>query len=78
MREQLMAQAILLEKFGVMLDKYKADQETQFKYWDGVLNAEIEEAKIVGAATTTLLAAKEVPDGQEGSGASAAKQPAAA
>lgn len=78
MKQQLMTQAVLLERFGVMIEKYKADQETQFKYWKGVLDAEVEEAKIVGAATATLIAAEEIPDDQDGSGKAAGEQPAAA
>jgi len=63
-QSQLMQQAIGLEQIRSTVDKYKADQETQFKYWAEVLRAEIEEAKIVGAATVQLLAAKEKPDDQ--------------
>lgn len=61
MRQQLMTQAVTLERFGKMLEKYRTDQETQYKYWKGVLDAEVKEAEIVGRATTDLLKAKELP-----------------
>jgi hypothetical protein len=58
MQQALMQQAIGLEQLGRALEKYKADQETQFKYWRETLLAEVEEAKIAGAATTELLKQK--------------------
>lgn len=51
----LMRQAVGLEQLRTAFDKYKADQETEFKYWKETLQAEIEEAKIVGKATTDLV-----------------------
>jgi hypothetical protein len=51
-----MQRAIGTEETRVALDKYKHDSSLQHSYWADVLNSEIEEAKIVGSATTTLLA----------------------
>lgn len=36
------------------LDRYKIDEELKFKYFNTVVDAEVEEAKIVGHATTEL------------------------
>ena len=57
-QQQLVAQAVELEKIKTALDKYKSDADRQFKYYDAVLSAEIEEAKIAGQATVDLLRAK--------------------
>lgn len=51
----LMQQAVGLEQMGRALEKYRADQETEFKYWRETLLAEIEEAKLVGKATLDLI-----------------------
>lgn len=56
------------------LDKYKADQETKFKYDDALLDAEIEEAKIVGEATLDLERQQQVFE-QQALGAAAAVAP---
>lgn len=77
-QKALMQQAIGLEQIRSSIDKYKVDVETQFKYWSETLRAEIEEAKIVGAATVDLIAAKEKPDDRERTGPGATKKPAAA
>ena len=58
-KQQLMRQAIGLEQLRTAVEKYAGDADRQFKYYDAVLSAEVEEAKIVGQATTTLIAAKE-------------------
>jgi len=49
--EQMKAQ---LEAQKLELDKYKHDTELQFKYWEARLDAETEEAKLVGSATASL------------------------
>lgn len=54
-QDALMTQAVDIEKIRVALDRYVADQETVFKYWKETLGAQVEQAKIVGAATTQLL-----------------------
>ncbi|HET7135173.1 MAG TPA: hypothetical protein VFJ25_04575 [Casimicrobiaceae bacterium] len=77
-RKSLMNRAIGTEETKVALDKYKHDSELQWKYWDGVQHSEIEEAKIVGHATTELLKDREVPDGQKGISAGAASKQAPA
>jgi hypothetical protein len=70
LQRSLMQQAVSLEQMRTAFDKYKADQETQFKYWSETLRAEIEEAKIVGDATVKLIAPpKEASNGSKnGSG----------
>lgn len=58
MQQALMDQALNIEKLKTALDKYKADQDTQFKYWKGVLDSEVAEAQIVGSATQDLVKAR--------------------
>jgi hypothetical protein len=58
MQERLVTQAIELEQIRALIDKYKADQDTQYKYWATRQENIREEARIVGAATTTLIAAQ--------------------
>lgn len=53
--EALMQNAVGLEQLRTAFEKYKADQTTTFNYWKETLHAEIEEAKIVGKATTDLI-----------------------
>lgn len=53
--EALMSQAVGLEQLKQAFDKYRHDSELQFKYFAEVLGAEVEEAKIVGKATTDLV-----------------------
>lgn len=60
-RQALMSMAIGLEQMKLALDKYRADQKTQWEYWNSVLNSQVAEAKIVGEATTKLLAALDTP-----------------
>jgi len=55
MQNLLITQAIKLEQIRSAVDKYRIDVETQFKYYDANLTAQIEEAKIVGSATTDFL-----------------------
>lgn len=74
-QEQLVAQAIELEKLRTAFDKYKTDAELQYKYWADVLRSEIEEAKIAGGATVELLKAK--ANGQSKAGPAAPPEPAA-
>jgi len=65
----LMQQAVGLEQMGRALEKYRADQDTQFKYWRESLLAEIEEAKIVGKVTGDLVSqTKFVNGGNNGNG----------
>jgi hypothetical protein len=59
MREALMQQSIALEQVRIALEKYKSDSELQFKYYDAVLSAQIEEAKIATPAIVDLLRAKQ-------------------
>lgn len=57
----LMNHAVGLEQLRTAFDKYKADQTTAFNYWKENLEAQIEEAKIVGKVTGDLIKAKEKP-----------------
>lgn len=70
-KQMLMRQAIALEQLRTAVEKYAGDADRQFKYWEAVLKAQVEEAKIVGNATTELIKAKEKPAGAEGGGSSA-------
>lgn len=54
-KQQLVDQAISLEQIRSAIVKYQTDVETQFKYYDANLRAEIEEAKISGNAVLDLL-----------------------
>lgn len=55
MQNTLIAQAIKLEQMSNALGKYQTDVETQFKYYDTNIKAQIEEAKIVGAAAMKMI-----------------------
>jgi hypothetical protein len=78
-KQQLMRQAIGLEQLRTAVEKYAGDADRQFKYWDAVLKAQVEEAKIVGHATTELIKAKEkpAPEGGAKSTATGARKRAA-
>lgn len=65
MKDQLVAQAIQLEQIRSAIVKYQTDVETQFKYYDANLKAQIEEAKIVGDATTKLLNGSSKPESKQ-------------
>jgi hypothetical protein len=54
MAQQLEMQKVQLEQQKLELDRYKHETELQFKKWEAALNAEIEEAKLIGAATADL------------------------
>jgi hypothetical protein len=58
MRDQLMQQAVALEQVRVALDKYRSDQETAFKYYNAVLQAQIAEAQIATPAIVDLMKVK--------------------
>lgn len=47
-------EAVALEQVRTALEKYRIDVETQFKYYQEVLNAQIEEAKITASAVIEL------------------------
>jgi hypothetical protein len=55
MQNLLITQAIKLEQMRSAIDKYRADQDTQFKYYNANLSAQIEEAKIVGDAALAMI-----------------------
>jgi hypothetical protein len=54
-QDALTTQAISLEQLRVALDKYKADQDTQFKYYSVVLDAQVKEAQLTVPAVVDLL-----------------------
>jgi hypothetical protein len=58
-KKTLMQQAFGLEQLRTAFEKYRTDAELQFKYFDSVLNSEIEEAKLVGNATAQLNSKQE-------------------
>jgi hypothetical protein len=60
-RQNLMDRAIGTRETEVALDKYKHDSSLQHSYWSDVLGSEVDEAKIVGKATSDLLLARETP-----------------
>ena len=59
--------ALALEKLKQAFEKYKTDVDTQFKYFNAALSAEVAEAQIVGTATTSLLNMKEQAHAKAGS-----------
>ncbi len=65
-KKTLMQHAFGLEQMQKALDKYMHDSEMQFKYFAEVLGVEVEEAKIVGAATVDIKKAKREADAQRG------------
>jgi hypothetical protein len=60
-QQAFLQQAVGLEQIRTAMEKYKTDVEMTFKYWSETLRAQIEEAKIVGTATTQLLTAQNQP-----------------
>jgi len=68
-KQMLMRQAIGLEQLRTAVEKYAGDADRQFKYWAKVMDVEVEEAKLVGHATTELLKAKQQPNEDEDDGA---------
>lgn len=54
-QHELMRQAVELQKLQTAFQKYQTDVETQFKYYNANLNAQVEEAKIVGGAAAKML-----------------------
>ncbi len=54
-RRSLMQQAFGLEQLRTALGKYDGDAGRALEYYKAVLSSEVEEAKIVGAATTALV-----------------------
>ena len=65
-RKELMRTALGLEQLKIALDKYAADADRQFKYYDAVLKSEGQEAQIVGAATVQLAAQQREGNEQAG------------
>jgi hypothetical protein len=57
-QKSMMTQAVGLEQLRVALDKYKTDVATQFNYYNAVLNAQIEEAKMSVKGIVDVISAK--------------------
>lgn len=80
-KKTLMQQAFGLEQMRLGFEKYRQDSDLQFKYFAEVLGVEVEEAKLVGAATVDIAKARRVADeqtGNEAPGNGAAGKPTAA
>ncbi len=67
-RKALMQQAFGLEQLRIAFEKYRSDADRQFQYFDSVLKSEVEEAKIVGRATTDLITKQAEGDKVNGAG----------
>lgn len=57
-QDALMQQAVSMEQIRIALDKYKADQQTQFDYWSESIKAQIEEAKLSVQGVLDFVKAK--------------------
>lgn len=71
---QLAQQAIALEQLRTALDKYKTDAELQYKYYDTVLNAQIEEAKLAVTGVVDLANARKKAQEAKENGSKAASK----
>jgi len=58
-QDAMMQQAIALEQLRVALDKYQSDGELQYKYYDSVLSAQIEEAKLAVSGVLDMVKARQ-------------------
>lgn len=58
MQQQMATLQATIEQSKLQLEKYKADHDTAFKYYDARLKAEIAEAELVGQATRDLEVAQ--------------------
>lgn len=58
-QEAMVNQAIALEQLRVAFEKYRTDSELQWKYYDTVLKAQIEEAKLSSDAVVKITEARE-------------------
>jgi len=80
-KKALMQQAFGLEQMRLAFEKYRQDSDLQFKYFAEVLGVEVEEAKLVGAATVDIAKARRVADEQSkteaGSNGAGGESPAA-
>ena len=56
--QSLVEQALEIEQLKVAMDKYTQDTDLKFKYFEANIKSEVEEAKIVGAATKDLQVAQ--------------------
>lgn len=57
-QDAMIQQAVALEQVRTALEKYRTDVETQFKYYQAVLNAQIEEAKLATSGVVDLRKAQ--------------------
>ncbi len=58
-QDAMVTQAIALEQLRVAFEKYRTDAELQFKYYDAVLSAQIEEAKLSTDAVVKITQARD-------------------
>jgi hypothetical protein len=82
MQQDLMQQAVALEQVRIAFEKYKTDAELQFKYYDAVLSAQVDEAKIAAPAVVDLMKARQDAEnansrGKKAGSGSASEEPAA-
>lgn len=67
-QDSMMQQAIGLEQVRVALTKYQTDVKTQFDYYNSVLNAQIEEAKLAVKGVVDLVATRKIAQEAQGNG----------
>jgi len=67
-QDAMMQQAVGLEQVRVALSKYQTDVETQFKYYNSVLNAQIEEAKLAVQGVVDLVKTRKLAQEAQGNG----------
>jgi hypothetical protein len=81
-QDAMIQQAIALDQVGKALEKYMHDSELQFKYWNSVLQAQVDEAKIATSGVIDLAkvrsdatAARSKADDNKGSVAPSSNEP---
>lgn len=67
-QDSMMQQAIGLEQVRVALTKYQTDVKTQFDYYNSVLNAQIEEAKLAVQGVVDLVKTRKLAQEAQGNG----------
>lgn len=58
-QDAMVNQAIALEQLRVAFEKYRTDSELQWRYYDTVLKAQIEEAKLSSSAVVEITTARD-------------------
>lgn len=67
-KKALMQNALGLEQLRVAFEKYRTDADREMEYFKAVLSSEVEEAKIVGSATTQLAVRQREGTNKAGTG----------